>query len=451
MSFFLVIGVLIFVHELGHFLTAKWVGIGVHRFSIGLGPATPLKFRRGETEYLLAWIPFGGYVKMASREEQQEMEALEGGQVEQVFPPEKMFESKPLWARILVISAGVLMNILFAWVVYSGLTWSQGRLELQTTRPAQLELSRLPDSIRGADALPEGVAITAVDGQAVSTWTQLQEAIRDGDGDRIRFDLASGFDPVVLSIDGDSRGARRALAATLEPYLEAKIGAMVADRPAAVAGLLPGDRIVAIDGQTVESWNEMVTHIEAGGGRELRFTVEREQETLELGITPAQETVKDPATGEIRQVGRIGVNPYRETSRVEVGFLGSLAQGAKETWQTAQLVLTSLADMARGRISFRELGGPIMIGQVAGQMADAGWVPLALFTAFLSINLAILNLLPIPVLDGGHLIFLVYEGIVGRPLPLAMRQRLLQVGLFLLLGLMIFAVGNDLFRVFLGR
>ena len=137
MSFFLVIGVLIFVHELGHFLTAKWVGIGVHRFSIGLGPATPLKFRRGETEYLLAWIPFGGYVKMASQEEQQEMEALEGGQVEQIFPPEKMFENKPLWARILVISAGVLMNILFAWVVYSGLTWSQGRLELQTTRPAQ--------------------------------------------------------------------------------------------------------------------------------------------------------------------------------------------------------------------------------------------------------------------------------------------------------------------------
>lgn len=450
MSFFLVIGVLIFVHELGHFLTAKWVGIGVHRFSIGLGPATPLKFRRGETEYLLAWIPFGGYVKMASQEEQQEMEALEGGQVEQVFPPEKMFENKPLWARILVISAGVLMNILFAWVVYSGLTWSQGRLELQTTRPAQIDLSRLPESVGGADALPAGVAITAVDGQAVTTWDQLQRGIRDGEGDQIRFDLADSRKTVVLTVDAGNRGDRRSLAAALEPYLDARIGAMVADRPAAEAGMLPGDRIVAIDGQAVESWDDMVAHIESGGGRELRFSIEREQEILELGITPAQETVKDPATGETREVGRIGVNPYRETARVEVGFFGSLLQGARETWQTAQLVLTSLADMARGRISFRELGGPIMIGQVAGQMADAGWVPLVLFTAFLSINLAILNLLPIPVLDGGHLIFLIYEGIVGRPLPLAMRQRLLQVGLFLLLGLMVFAMGNDLFRVFFG-
>lgn len=450
MSFILVIGVLIFVHELGHFLTAKWVGIGVHRFSIGLGPATPLKFRRGETEYLLAWIPFGGYVKMASLEEQQEMEALEGGQVEQIFPPEKLFENKPLWARILVISAGVLMNVLFAWVVYSGLTWSQGRLELQTTSLAAIEASRLPDSVRGAEALPPGVAITAIDGQVVSTWNDLQTEILNGRGGQIRFDLADGHDGVVLEVTPDDATDRKALAAAFEPFLDARIGAMVADRPAANGGMLPGDRVVAIDGQSVTSWDEMVSHIERGAGRELLFSVERDREALDLTITPAVEKVKDPTTGELREVGRIGVDPYRDTSRVEVGFLGSLRHGAVETWQTARMVLTSLGDMVRGKISFRELGGPIMIGQVAGQMADAGWIPLVLFTALLSINLAILNLLPIPVLDGGHLIFLIYEGIVGRPLPLAMRQRLLQVGLFLLLGLMVFAVGNDLFRVFFG-
>jgi regulator of sigma E protease len=362
MSFFgfiVVLGVLIFVHELGHFMAARAVGIGVHRFSIGLGPATPLHFERGDTEYVLAWIPFGGYVKMASEEEQRQMEALEGGAPEKVFPPEQLFENKPLWARILVISAGVLMNTLFAWVLFSGLN--------------------------GVYGVPGTLA-------------------------------------------------------------EAGLGGIVQESPAAEAGLLAQDRILAVDGEEISSWGELVERIELRPGRLMRFRVERSGEILEIEATPRSREARDPATGERVQVGQLGI----ESPRVEVGWGEAIRLGASQTVGGGWLVVQSVKGMLFGEISARELGGPLQIARFAGETARAGLRPFLSFMAFLSINLAVLNLLPIPVLDGGHLMFLLYEGILRRPVPLAVRERLLQVGLFLLLGLMVFAVGNDVWRMFTG-
>jgi regulator of sigma E protease len=353
-----VLGVLIFVHELGHFLAAKAAGIAVPRFSIGFGPPTPLKFRRGETEYLISWIPFGGYVKMASLEEQEAMASLEGGGLEEEFPPDRLFESKPLGARIVVLAAGVIMNALFAWVVFSGLLIAYGQ-------------------------------------------------------------------------------------AVLKP----SVGALVADAPAARAGLEAGDLITRIDGQPIGSWEALVAAVEGRAGEPLLFAIDRGGETIEIEVTPADEAATDPVTGEVRRVGRIGIQPGGDFDRIELGFTAAIAEGTRQTWDNGRQVLGFLEGLIFGRVSVRELGGPILIGKVSGQVARAGFEPLLLFMAFLSINLAILNLLPIPVLDGGHLIFLLLEGLRGKPLPQNLRHRLTQAGMFVLLGIMLFAVVNDVFRI----
>ena len=356
-AFALVLGVLIFVHELGHFMAAKAVGIAVPRFSIGFGPATPLRFKRGETEYLVSWFPLGGYVKMASREEQEAMESLEGGKVEEEFPPDRLFESKSLAARILVISAGVIMNALFAWAAYSVL-----------------------------------------------------------------------------------------LAAYGQP--EPRIGSVAAEQPAAAAGLLEQDLITHVDGQALATWQEFVAAVEGSAGASLRMTVERDRQTIEIPVTPALVEAPDPATGKMRQVARIGVGLSGEARRIPIPAGAAIVMGARQTRDIALLVLASVKGLVLGQISPRELGGPLMIGQVSGQAARLGASALLDLMALLSINLAILNLLPIPVLDGGHLVFLVIEGLRGgKPLPQGLRMRLTQIGMFVLLGIMAFALINDGLRL----
>ena len=450
-AFVFVLGVLIFVHELGHFLAAKAVGIGVPRFSIGFGPATPLTFTRGETEYRVAWIPLGGYVKMASREEAEALEELEGGEVAVDYPPDKLFENKSLFARILVISAGVLMNAVFAWLVYSGVTAVYGRSEDPTTRIAQVRESELPDAAHAMAGLPHGTQIIRINGDTMQSLNAIQGAILDLTSERLRIDFSGGIDPAIIEIPGTDATARIALWNALVPMWDAKLNAVLPGNPAAAAGLERGDQVLSIDGTVVRSWDEMVGLIEPNPGVELEMTVARGDSTLAFLVVPAEETETDPVSGESRQVGKIGVNgPLLEPLRVRFGVLASLVEGARLTADDANKVLFTLRGMVLGRISPRELGGPIFIGQVSGQFAAAGMLPLLIFMAFLSVNLAILNLLPIPVLDGGHLVFLFLEGIRGKPLSLAVRMRLTQIGLFVLLGIMVLALTNDVLRVFGG-
>ncbi len=447
-AFVFVLGVLIFVHELGHFLAAKAVGIGVPRFSIGFGPPTPIRFHRGGTEYRVSWIPLGGYVKMASKEEQEAMGALEGGDVEEEYPPEKLFENKPLAARILVISAGVAMNAIFAWLVYFLLSLAYGRAEDPTTRIAGFDEQLLPAAARDLADLPFGTQIIRVNGDTAASLNVIREAILDVRSEQLRFEFAGGLDPIVIHIPGTDADARVRLHDALVPLHEARVSMVAVGKPAATAGMEPGDLVVRMDGDTIRTWYEMVSVIEPAAGDTIHLTVQRADTLLELAVVPELETVRDPVTGESREVGRIGIaGPEVEPIRVEFSFAGAVSEGVRLTWQDASRVLYTLWGMVTAKISPRELGGPIYIGQVSGQIAQAGFLPLLFFMAFLSVNLAVLNLLPIPVLDGGHLIFLFVEGVRGQPLSLKTRLRLTQVGLFVLLGIMVFALTNDLFRV----
>lgn len=445
-AFVLVLGVLIFVHELGHFMAAKAVGIAVPRFSIGMGPATPLSFKWGETEYRIAWLPFGGYVKMASKEEQEAMGAVEGGPLEEEYPPERMFESKSLGARILVISAGVIMNALFACIAYAGLAVVYGQYVDSTTTLAGVDRDVLPDAALQLAEVPFGTKILRINGDSVKYWQDVVGAVVDPTSERLRFDFSDGVDPVILDIPGVDVDTRVAVAGALRPLVEPRVSTVIVGQPADIGGVMDNDLFLWAGGDSVRTWSELVQVVEANAGDTVLVTVLRANSTVSLAVVPVEQSVQDPGTGEILKLGRIGIE--RARTRIRYGLGDALLWGVQESWNKARLVLFTLKGIVVRDISPREIGGPILIGQVSGQFARLGFDALISFMAFLSVNLAILNLLPIPVLDGGHLVLLLVEGIRGKPLSLALRVRLTQVGLFVLLGIMAWAVTNDLLRVF---
>jgi regulator of sigma E protease len=449
-----VLGVLIFVHELGHFMTAKAVDIEVPRFSIGFGPRV-IGFKRGETEYVISLLPLGGYVKMAGMEE---MEAIEGGPVntgenaaeavERVegqprTPRPRDFDSKSLPARALVISAGVIMNLLFAFVVFAVLAAVWGVPADPGTRIADIREEYLPAEAQGLLAIQPGARVTEVNGRAVTTQDELHyELLRARAGSTtLTFDNAPPLTFDLPSRDED----RGAVIASLDPSSDMRaILGQINPGPGREAGLQTGDTIVQINGQPVTGWHDFVSRIERSAGVPLPFLVGRDGGRVTLTVTP-EERAFDSGL----RAGRIGVSPL-ESSRVprdRVGVVEAIGVGAADTWRFTSATVDLLAGMVTGRQSARNIGGPIMIGQMSGQFARAGLQYYLEFMAMLSISLAILNLLPIPVLDGGHLVFLAAEGIRGRPLSYQSRMRLTQVGFVFIILLMLWAVSNDVLRL----
>ena len=452
-SFAFVLGVLIFVHELGHFIAAKAVGIGVPRFSIGFGSPTPLRFQRGETEYVIAWFPLGGYVKMASREEQEAMAAMEGGTIGEEypeFPEDKLFENKPLWARIMVISAGVAMNMLFAWLVYSVLAVSYGRSEDSETGLANVDASILPEGAEELASIPPGTEVAMINGDSIGSRDQMIRAIADPTSDRLRFDFVGDLDAVIVPIRGTDSRARANIISALYPNWGNEVGSVRSGGAAAEAGIEAGDVMVAVDGASVSVFYELVKIVDVSAGDTLQMTVLRGDSTLVLPVVPAEQEVRDQFTGDVRTVGRVGINPVRDMIRIKYGPLAAVAEGARVVWSNVELIYFTLKGIVFREVSAREIGGPILIGQMSGQVARFGLAALFEFMALLSVNLAILNMLPIPVLDGGHLVFLFFEGVRGKPMSLNARMRLTQVGLVILLGIVIFVFTNDILRLFGG-
>jgi regulator of sigma E protease len=442
--------VLILVHELGHFLAAKWAGIGVPRFSIGFGPPTPLRFTRGDTEYVVAWFPLGGYVKMASREEQEAMGGLEGGETPENYPPEALFENKPLWVRVIVISAGVAMNVLFAWFTFAALAGLVGRTEDPTTTVMHVEERWLPAEAQHLADVPRGAQIIRINGDTIRSFDAIRRHVLDPRSDRLRIEFAGETGTVLVPVKGTDIDARERIYAAMRPGWGPVAGSPIPGLPADEAGIRAGDRFIAIEGDTIRAFFDLYRVVDRNPGRTLSLTLQREDSVFSLDIAPQPVTIEDPATGEEIEIGRIGVDPSYEPLNVRFGLVGSLAEGARNTWKSAELVYVTLKGIVLREVSAREIGGPIMIGQMSGRVARAGLSVLFEFMAVLSVNLAILNILPIPVLDGGHLVFLAIEGVRGRPLSVVARMRLIQVGMFLLLGLMVLVFTNDILRLFGG-
>ena len=437
-----VLGVLIFVHEAGHFIAAKALGIQVLRFSLGFG--RPLvRVRWGETEYAISWLPVGGYVKMAGLEDEGLAGELEGGRAAVPVDPTRAFDRKPIWKRLIVILAGVTMNMVFAFVVYAALAYA-GALEpdrLATTTVDSVRASQLPPQAAPLATLRRGDRIVTVNGDSVSTWGELLEKLVMAPSP-VRLGVAGRAEPLVLEFTPGDSAARLQLARELTVYLPPIVAQVQPGGPGDRAGIEPGDRIVRVGGDTVQSWQDFASVVRGRPGERLTVVVARGETTLTLSVVPERKVEEDPATKERRAYGLVGVVAEHPVLKAP-GAVGAVRLGWRETTSRVGIILQFLR-----RPKVQDLGGPLTIGQVSGQAARVGLGFFLGFMAFLSINLAVLNLLPIPILDGGQVVFLAAEAVRRRPLSVELRALLTQIGFVVLVGIMLLALRNDFLRVF---
>jgi len=441
-----VLGVLIFVHELGHFLAAKWAGIRVHRFALGMGNPVPrMSVRRGHTEYAICWLPLGGYVKMATREEEVSSSPLEGGRMEEPVPDAEMFEAKPIWKRMIVILAGVTMNVAFAWLVFAGLAAKNGEQFEPTTAVGLVFADSLPPGAEPLRELHPGDQVVLVGQDSVHSWDDVLAGITGASGDTVGLTLSDGR-VLRLPIHHAALGDRIRASLALQPYRLPVLGQLLPGRPAEKAGLRVMDTVLTINGDTVRQWYDLVERVRASAEQPLTFHIARAAERLDITVTPEAEK-QNLANGAIAQVGKIGAGPFIPVTSRPLSLRQALGAGMRATLGASTQIWRTVQGLVSARISSREVGGPILIGQLAAQSARLGLDTFLSFMALVSVNLAVLNLLPIPVLDGGQFLFLLAEGVLRRPLSLRVRERLTMVGLFLIVCLMVLAFSNDIRRL----
>jgi regulator of sigma E protease len=440
------LGVLIFIHELGHFMVAKAIGVGVERFSLGFGPRI-FSFRRGETEYCISVVPLGGYVKMSGEEAHGE-DVIHPTADGTAVDPAKSFATKPLWARALIVVAGPGMNFVLAAAIFSIVFAVVGVPVLDPT------VGRvLPDSAAAQAGLRPRDRVVAIDGRAVEHWSEVEEAVVRAEGrplaltvlrDGVRREVTVTPRKVPVRTpfnepaEGWSLGAR--------PYLPPVVGEVRPGMPAADAGIQPRDRIVALDGQPIETWDELAETISSRADETITLRIERAGSRMDVSVTPRVEVERD-ALGNETRVGRIGIATATSQTFKRSDPFSAVARGVARTWDVTAITVISIWKLVTGTIPASNIGGPLQISMVAGQQAQQGAVSYAFFVALISVNLAILNLLPVPMLDGGHLLFFAIEAVLGRPLSVRKREIAQQVGLALLLLLMVFALFNDLTRL----
>jgi regulator of sigma E protease len=342
------LGILIVIHELGHFLVAKKSGVGVLTFSIGFGPKL-FKRKIGETEYAVSAFPLGGYVKMVGEDPQDEVSSVDF---------HKSFSHQPLAKRVAIVAAGPVSNLLLAVVIF--------------------------------------------------LWTFVTYGV---------------------------------------PVSTTQIGGVTQNSPAAAAGLQKGDRVVGVGDQPIEKWEDLSRRIRESQGKPLHLRVMRDRREIEITVSPARSETHN-AFGEKQEVWFIGIASEPAIERGNP--LLAVGQAFYKTGEYSVVTLVALFKMVTGDLSPKNLGGPLLIAQLAGQQAREGLASFFFFVAMLSINLGVLNLLPIPVLDGGHLFFFLLEWLLGRPVEVKQRERAQQVGIFILIGVMIYAFYNDIARFFEG-
>lgn len=444
LAFIVAIGVLVTVHEFGHFWVARRLGVKVLRFSVGFGRPLWRREAADGTEYMLAAIPLGGYVKMLD-EREGEVPAAD---------LHRAFNRKPVASRIAIVAAGPVFNFLFAILAY----WLIFIIGVTGLRPLVGQV--LPGTPAAHAGLHGGDEIRVVEGRSTPTWDAARTALLKGSlgGGSIELEVAGSDGAtrlVALDLAGlplDLEGGDLLPGLGIEPWrpsIPAVIGEVVPGEPAEQAGLRPGDRILSADGRPIPDWNGWVEYVRAHPGTELEVTVERDGAELALTLKPAS-----VAEGE-REVGRIGAAvdmsraPDLERYQAVQDYppLEALGAAAVRTWDMTSLTLQVLGRLFTGRASLESVSGPITIAQYAGETARIGVVPFLAFLAVVSISLGILNLLPVPILDGGHLLYYLIELVKGSPLSEEAQQLGQRLGIVLLLGLMALAFYNDFSRL----
>jgi regulator of sigma E protease len=440
----LTLGALVTIHEFGHFWVARRCGVRVLRFSIGFGQPLWRRRGRGGTEYVIAAIPLGGYVKMLDERE---------GEV----PPELLgeaFNRKPVQQRLAIVAAGPLANFLLAIAVY----WA---LFLGGVTGVVPLISKVePQSLAEMAGLEAGQEIVAVDGHPTPTREALHRRLMQRIGESGPLLLSVRYAGSDIVYDSSVELERwlageeapdvvRGLGVELwYPPVAAVVAEVVADSPAALAGLQPGDRIVAADDQPIESWDQWVDYVRARPGQRIELRLLRNGVEQRLALVPAR--MLDDAGNAYGQVG-VAVQPPQWPEEMLREFryspLGALLEAGRRTGEMSLFFLQSVKKMVLGEMSPKNLSGPVTIAKVASASASAGWEAYVGVLALLSISLGVLNLLPIPVLDGGHILYGLVEWVRGRPLSERVQLLGYQIGLFVIVGVMLLALYNDLMRL----
>jgi regulator of sigma E protease len=454
----LVFGLVIFVHELGHFIAAKLTGVYAPRFSIGFGPAL-FRRRRGETEYVIAALPLGGYVRMASRHD-AETAFIEGGAEgegdglkpgDAGYDPEAMlpfgpkpvpehrwFESKSLAARLFIMIAGVVMNVVLAFVVFTMLSLSYGEPVISTRVVGAVHV---PANAPALAQLQAGDTIVAVNGTPVRNWSEMAERIDAAPAGTLV--LATNRGPLDVQMGTAGAPTARDILGALDFFVPPVIGDVLPGSPAKRGGLRAGDTIVTIAQQPVRSWSQLQERVTPSAGADLPFEVRRGGRVIGFTVRPESTSQKDPVTGATRMVGKIGAAAADPTTREPIGLVEAVRGGARATWMTGTKIVGTVRGLMTREISVRQLGGPIAITRASVAAAQSGMESLFYLIALLSVNVAILNLLPIPILDGGQILINVAESVKGGPFSTRTREYILRFGLVAILLIFVVSTFND--------
>jgi len=423
----IVLGIMIFVHEWGHFMAAKLCGVRVDVFSLGFGPRL-FGVKRGDTDYRISALPFGGYVRMAG---DNPLEERTGAGYE--------FLSRPRWQRVIIAIAGPAMNFVLALVILWGIFWRLG-IPSPVFEHQAADIVAVPQSIATTGVQP-GDRIIAVNGVPTATWKQVySEYEKAKPGTTITIAVSrSGANQIITATTPEHLASPDILFGF--PPLAAVIAEVDAGTPADRAGLKPGDTIVAMNGKPVITWQQLVEGVHQSGGHSIQFGVRRDGQQLELDITPMQGTDLEG-----QPVWQVGVLPNTDEDYERQSFLEAGKDAASATVSGMRQIGQVLVGLFSGKVSIRQLAGPVGIARISGEAAKRGLPTLLEFMAVISLNLGLLNLLPIPILDGGHILMLAIEGILRRDLSIAVKERFVQVGLVFLLGIFAFVMYSDILK-----
>ena len=437
-AFVVAIALLIAVHEYGHFIVARKLGVKVEKFSIGFGPSLfSWHSKDGEVEYVIAAIPLGGYVKMLGETPEKEK-----------IPEQdrlRAFDAQPVWKRACIATAGPAFNFVFAIVAYMLVGWMG-----QTVLPPVVG-SVSPASVAERAGIMKTDRLLAVDDKKVYSWRLMEERLKDHVGQEVEISIQRGGTVIPLrvhlpSLENDpilSDVASEALGIT--PGIKVIIASVLDGSPAGQAGLKSGDQVLQVQGRNVDSIKAFINLVRAHADESMVLNIRRDGVLINIRVIPEND-------GEGH--GRIGAKMMAHTTQMPIvyrmGLFEGVAYGFNRTWEITALTLQVLGKMVMASISAKNLGGPIAIAQLAGKTAELGIAAFVSFLALISVNLGVLNLLPIPVLDGGHLVYLGIEKIRGKPLSSTMLERTQIVGMSLIIMLMVFAFYNDLTRLFRG-
>ena len=424
LAFIFVIGVLVFVHELGHYLAARRVGVRVLTFSLGFGPKL-LRTQRGDTEFCVSAIPLGGYVRMAGENPDDRRTGRDDE-----------FLSKTKWERFQILIAGPAMNVVLAIVVMTGVLYQGAEVPAYETQPPVVGTVAEGSAAEGV-GIRAGDRVVSVAGRVVETWEELFRAVLPRAAREIEVVVRNAGGERVLRVTPDSQTQFEMGDLGIAPVLQPQIRSVTPGEPAAAAGIQPGDVIEAIEGDPVSS-DELVARINAHADEPLRVSVRRGESRRDIVVTPA-------LRGDVGLIG-VSISPF-EVRTIEPGFFEAFQLSLARNYEWSGLIFETLVGLFTAETSPRQLVGPLGIAQLSGGAAEIGLIALLSLMSMISLNLGILNLLPIPVLDGGHIAIMAIEGVSRRDFSMRVKERMLLVGFVALMMLMVTVIYNDLTRI----